>query len=130
MLLTDGATPLSLPDDLEWTDEFDWIPVEQSAEYSLTGSMVVETAEKLSGRPITLVGREKVAWLSRADVLQLRAWAATPGKVLTLTLADARVFSVLFRHQDAPAIEAAPVLFMAPMEPTDFYVATLKFMEI
>jgi hypothetical protein len=66
------------------------------------------------GRPVTLESGDQV-WVSRADVEALQAWASVPGQVLTLTLADARVLTVMFRHHDGVAVEARPVVFMAPL---------------
>lgn len=129
MILTDGVSPLTLPDDLQWTDEYAWQPIDQTAEYSVTGALIIDVGARQAGRPITLSSGGDV-WITRADVDVLRAWASTPGQTLTLTLADARVFAVAFRHQDAPALEAEPVLFMAPMDAGDWYVLTLKLMEI
>ncbi len=130
MILTDGTTPLTLPDDLEWSDEYAWLPVEQSIDYSVTGALIVDVGTKQAGRLITLRGDDKTAWLTRTEVDALRAWAAVPGQGLTLTLADARVFEVAFRHHDAPALDATPVLFTAPMSAGDWYFVTLKFLEL
>jgi hypothetical protein len=128
--LSNGTTTVTLPADLEWVDEYDWLPVEQSADYSVTGALIIDVGARQSGRPITLSGNDSTAWLTRSQVDALRVWAAIAGQALTLTLADARVFAVAFRHQDAPALEAAPVAFTAPMQSGDWYVITLKFMEL
>lgn len=130
MILTDGVTTLTLPGDLQWDDEYAWLPVEQTDEYSVTGALVLDVGERQAGRPITLSGDDSSAWLSRTDVDVLRAWAATPGQALTLTLTDARVFEVAFRHQDAPALDAKPVVFSAPIVAEDRYFITLKFLEL
>ncbi len=130
MNLTDGVTSLTLPDDLEWSDQYAWLPVEQSVEFSVTGALILDVGEKLAGRAITLAGNDSTAWVSRAAVDQLRAWAALPGQSLSLTLADSRVFVVALRHHDAPALDASPVLFTAPMVAGDWYVITLKFLEL
>ena len=66
MAITLGA--VTLPQGLVWSDEFDWTPLAQTTEYSLTGALIVEQAEKQAGRPITLVGGIDFAWLTRNDV--------------------------------------------------------------
>ncbi len=131
LTLSDGTTLLTLPDDLEWADEHAWQPVAQSTGYSLTGALVVETASKQTGRPITLTGDADRAWLSRAQVDQLMAWAAVAGKVLTLTLRGASR-SVVFRHQDGAAISAKQIVPGAPISTPGggTYVVTLNLMEI
>lgn len=100
---------VTLPDDLQWTDEYAWSPVARASEYSLTGALIVEEAAKLAGRPITLGG--DWAWVSIATLTALRALAATPGWTGTLALADAREFIVAFRED---GITAEAVVFEAP----------------
>lgn len=100
---------VTLPDDLQWTDEYAWSPVARASEYSLTGALVVEEAVKLAGRPITLAG--EWAWIDITTLADLRALAATPGWTGTLVLADGRSFTVAFREG---GVTAEPVFFEAP----------------
>jgi hypothetical protein len=130
--LTDGAV-LALPDDLLWSDEHAWTPAVASVAYSLTGALVVESATRLAGRPITLVGPIDMAWVPRSTLTALYAWAAvapteTAGR-FELTLRDARVFTVAFRHADTP-IEAEPVLGFPAQSESDLYRLTLRLMEL
>lgn len=92
MALTLGA--LTLPQGLRWADEFDWSPLAQATSYSLTGALIVEQATKQAGRPITLVGGKDFAWLTRSEVAALKA-LLDAGAEMTLTLHDARTFTVL-----------------------------------
>ena len=70
--LTTSAT-LTLNPDLKWTDENNWNPVEQTAERTITGALVVQVGAMVAGRPITLEPEDdESAWMSRADVEQLR----------------------------------------------------------
>lgn len=124
---------LPLPDDLLWTDEHAWSPAVASVSYLLTGALLVQSATKQAGRPITLVGPSDMAWVTRAVVNQLHGWAAVPlaagsGR-FELTLRDGRVFTVTFRHQDT-AVEAEPVLGFPAQADTDFYRITLRLMQI
>ncbi|MCB2026500.1 MAG: hypothetical protein KDG56_17140, partial [Ottowia sp.] len=93
----------------------------------------IQSATRQAGRPITLVGAPDMAWVTRAAVEQLRAWAAIPVGGSTgrfeLTFADGRVFTVAFRHQEV-AIEAEPVLGIPARSGNDFYRLTLRFLEI
>lgn len=127
--LTVGATTLTLPPDLDWTDEYAWAPVVQEANYSLTGALVVESATRQTGRPITLEGDDDRAWVTRATLDTLRAWAAQPGLVLTLSLRGA-TRPVMFRHQDAPVLETAMILFYGDPTAGNYYRITLKLMEV
>ena len=130
--LTDGVA-LLLPDDLLWSDEHAWSPAISSVSYLLTGALLVQSAVRQAGRPITLVGAPDMAWVTRAVVGALQAWAAVPLATSTgrfeLTLADARVFTVAFRHFET-AIEAEPVTGFPARAESDFYRLTLRLMEI
>lgn len=124
---------LLLPDDLLWTDEHAWTPAVASTSYLITGALLIQSAIRQAGRPITLVGAADMAWVTRATVEQLRAWAAIPVGSTTgrfaLTLADGRSFTVAFRHAETP-IESEPVLGFPARADTDFYRLTLKFLEL
>lgn len=138
MLLTnlkgglDGVS-LFLPDDLLWSDEHSWSPVVSSVSYLLNGALLVQSALRQAGRPITLVGAMDMAWVTRAVVGQLHDWAGVPLSAnagrFTLTLADGRALSVAFRHGET-AIESEPVAgFPARME-SDFYRITVRLMQL
>ena len=77
--LTYNGTTATLSDRLQWSDEFDWSPVEQATAYSTTGALLVDVAVKQAGQPITLEGTDTNAWISRALCSTLKAWAALPG---------------------------------------------------
>jgi hypothetical protein len=53
---------LPLPDDLLWADEHAWSPVVATVSYLLTGALLVQSATRQAGRPITLVGPPDMAW--------------------------------------------------------------------
>nr|DAJ92832.1 MAG TPA: hypothetical protein [Caudoviricetes sp.] len=129
----DTGVALPLPDDLLWSDEHAWSPAVANASYLITGALLIQSSTRQAGRPITLVGPSDMAWVTRAAVNQLHGWAAAPltahsGR-FELTLRDARVFTVAFRHQEA-AIEAEPVLGFPAQADTDFYRITLRLMQI
>lgn len=127
--LSDGVDTITLHPDLYWSDETNWHPVQQSVTRTVTGALVVEVAAMVAGRPITLEPEDdSSAWMTREVVDQLRNWAAVPGKEMVLTLrGEAR--DVLFRHQDG-GLESAPVLHMRDVQDEDYYLCTLRFMEI
>ena len=131
IILTDGVTPLTLNPDLYWSDENNWHPVEQTADRTITGGLVIQSAQRVTGRPITLEPLDdQAAWMKLAQVVALRNWAAVPGQTLTLTLrGEAR--EVIFRHQDG-ALEAQPVIQYRDGDelPVDFYLCTIRLMEI
>lgn len=98
---------LALPPDLQWVDELSWVPLGMTATVSLTGAEIVQSGTLQAGRPVTLQGGTDFAWVNYATVTALLALAAT-GNTYTLTLPDARTFTVRFRAEDTP-VEAAPV---------------------
>lgn len=110
MAITLGA--ITLPATLVWEDEFAWSPVAQSTEYSLTGALIVQEATKLAGRPITLVGKSDsnahTGGISRTDLLALQTALSVAGASWTLTLHDARTFTVA-AQQDPLEAEPLPV---------------------
>ena len=127
--LSDGTVTVSLPDDLDWADELSWSPVQQSAEASITGAMIVQIGTRESGRPITLEA-DATRYVSGDGIAHLHAWSQTAGQQLTLTLRGiAR--NVIFRHHDAPAFTAREIYGRVPtLDGTQYYELTLKLMEI
>lgn len=103
-----------------WVDEFAWTPVEKSTEYSTTGALLVDTGERLAGRPITLQATDQHGWLARSVVEELRALAADPEGVYVFTHADGRVFTVIFAPGD-DAVSATPIQNTRPELPGDDY---------
>lgn len=130
MILATDTTSITLPDDLLWTDEFAWSPVQQSTGYTLAGSLVVEEGVKLAGRPITLMGGDAAAWVSRATIVALKSLEAQPGLAMTLTLPDSRQFSVMFSIGSGSAIETTQVVEFSSPNNADYHTLTLRLMEV
>jgi len=121
---------IELPDDLEWTDEFSWSPVEQSTQYGATGSLFIQESTKQAGRTITLRGEPDMCWVERQTVLALQALRNQTDKVMTLVLSDDRTFSVRF-VQSATPIDVAPVQKGAFFDNKNYYkINEIKLMEV
>ena len=58
---------LPLPDDLLWSDEHAWTPAVATVSYLITGALLIQSATRQAGRPITLVGAPDMAWVTRAS---------------------------------------------------------------
>jgi len=99
---------ITITDDLEWVDEFQWGGVDQSVEPSTTGALIVQEVARPKGRPITLMGGESV-WERRSVIEQLQNLAMQAGQTHRLILADGREFDVMFKRDGSP-VEAKPVL--------------------
>ena len=120
---------LDLPDDLSWTDEHQWSSVSTTSSYLLTGALLIETAFKQAGRPITLQAPEDMAWISRAGLDQLYAWANIPELTMQLVLSDGRAFTVMFRHADG-AIESSSVLGFRGLQADSLWRIQLRFLAV
>lgn len=127
-----GEIVLPLDPDLLWVDENDSSAVKQSKERSLTGALIVQVDGDATSpdRPITLQPEdENSAWMILEDVEVLKEWAAIPGAQFELTLRGV-AYPVMFRHHEPPALAAKKVVHFQDVQPTDFYLVTLKFMTI
>lgn len=121
---------ITLPDELSWLDEMDWSPVAQSTGFGVTGSLFIQEGVKLAGRDITLVGTEELGWITRTVVLLLQTSRNTPDTVLTLTLSDARTFSVRWKNTDK-ALDVSPVIPHNQYDSNALWkVNALRFMEV
>lgn len=131
---------LTLPADLVWQDEFAWSAIVQQSDWALDGSLILQESSMQAGRPITLVGGADAAWMTRAQVQALQALAdAAPDANHTLTLADARSFTVRFRR-GAPStagansgsgpFSATPIVGYAAPEAGDFYAVQINLFQV
>ena len=120
---------ITLPENLHWLDEYDWSPVEQATQYSLTGALLVDEDTKQAGRPITLTTPDNGGWATRATVDSLRA-KLQANTDMTLTLHDGREFTVRWRH-GGQALNAEPVYpGLANPQDDDLYRLRLQFIEV
>jgi len=123
---------VELPPDLQWVDEFDAGSdlVGQDERITITGALVIQASAQQAGRRMTLEGRldgnVAFATVTRTQVEALRALAAVPGEVYTVTLSDGRTFDAAFRRDNGPAIKATPLRHIDPPLPDDLYVVTIS----
>lgn len=122
---------LQLPRGMVWADEFSWSEVQKSAEYSVTGALLIDAAVKQAGRPITLRGDASAGWIQRSVLLSLLTLAAAdPLGEHLLTLADGRSFTVQFAPGEPGPIDASPVARPELPPNTHPYVATVRLIEV
>ena len=128
--LTYNGTTAHLSDRLQWADEFDWSPVEQSTSYSTTGAFLVDVSLKQAGQPITLEGTDTNAWITRALCDTLKAWAALPGAQFDLVLRGI-THPVIFDHAQG-GFSAQPIwrLLDGEITPELMYRPTFKFLKV
>ena len=102
MSQTLNGLPLGQGDNLIWTDELDWTPLEQTKVYGHTGKLVCQNGIKHGGRPVTLTGD----WATRAQIDALMATMLLDDP-LTLVLGS-KTLSVWWDATKTP-IEATPL---------------------
>ena len=128
--LTYNGTTANINDRLDWQDEFGWSPVDQATSYSTTGALLVDVALRQAGRPITLIGTETAAWISRALCSTLQAWAELPGIQLTLVVRG-QSRQVMFDHAKG-GFTGQPVFKLQDGEESNeqLYLPTFRFIEV
>ena len=129
MDLFDGTTTITLPDDLEWSDEYDWDTIRQDVQPMIGGGISISENVLTAGRPLTLVSGENV-WVTKTVLDQVYTMLNNADKQMTLTLPDARAFTVMFKRDGDKPIEAKPVWRKTTQEAGDYYTLTLRFMEV
>lgn len=125
--ISDTNTTITLPEDMQWIDEFDWTPVEQDAEYGLTGSLIVQKGIKATGRPITMFGGDNACWVPRSKVVELQALLTTDDESLTLDYHGTE-FTVIWDHNNKP-LDSKPVARIRNPGSEHKYTLTLRFLE-
>ena len=121
---------ITLPDDLLWINEFEWNPVEQTNERSLTGALLEQEGLLVHGRSIVLSGNGKAGWVSRLTVKSLFALSKAVNKTMTLALPDNRQFSVIFDRSNEAPIEAQQFMPFAYPDDSDQYLLTLRLLTV
>lgn len=98
---------ITLPPDIQWTDEFSGFGVGQTISPTLTGALLVEEFAQTEGRPITLASNG-ASWVERSAVLSLEALAATAlnDQYLRLVWGDGRQFDVVFDRSSGNGFRA------------------------
>jgi len=117
---------VTLDKDMIWSDEFQFTPTSGTAERAIDGHMIVQSFKTVGGQPMTLVGSESFGWQKRSTVLALQALANTPETVLTITLPDARTFSVMFRVEEEQVMFFQPVTLASAPDANFWYYGTIN----
>lgn len=115
---------------LVWADEFDWTGVVTEVAAGINGNLVVQEAALSGGRPVTLQGDAETGWLQRSDLVALQALSGVADATYVLSYNGAQ-YTVRWRHEDAPVIQAAPVVGRENAAATDYYhQITLKLITV
>ncbi|MFD1699875.1 hypothetical protein ACFSB1_11105 [Halopseudomonas phragmitis] len=123
-----SADPALGGDQMEWVDEWDWNPVEQTQERSLTGAMVIQEGGKLYGRPITLQSNGG-AWFTLDTVRALEAKRGALGAVMLLTLPRGDQHFVTWNRVGGAPVQARPIFRCVDPADTE-YELTLRLITV
>lgn len=115
---------ITLPDDLEWSDQDGWCPVAQETTFTLAGRPVFWSMALAGGRPITLELTVEHAWISDSQRVGLQNLASQAAATFDLVY-HGTTYPVIFRHHDPPALALQPI---APG--MNQYVGTIKLQTI
>lgn len=125
----DTRQAVLLPQDMRWTDEYDWSAVAQATpERTLSGAQVIQQGVKRGGRPVTLAG--EWVWLDLGSLRTLRDWSDVPELVMTLTHYNGRSFDVMFRLHDKALTNVSPVRYATPETDAERYTAEICLMTV
>ena len=124
------AAKLLLHPNLFWQNELNWQPVVQAQERGIDGSLHVDAWVRHAGRPIELRG--DAAWINRADLRTLLAWAGTPGLKLTLWWLGAHYQVVFDAGEDGTrAVESRPVFAYSDITDDELHTSlVLRFLTV
>lgn len=127
--LTTNQT-IELDAGLMWSDEFAWSSVEMATSRSLSGALIIETAVKQGGRPLTLSNSDDCNWCDRQTLLTLQGWCNTPACALLITLQNGGTHTVTPDCTNGNALTAKPITELPSFDDADEFNISLKLLEI
>lgn len=120
---------ISLNNSLQWTDRFEWSPVEQGTKRTLGGNLVVYEQGLSKGQPITLRATEETGWFTYGMVTSLRALAAAAGSSYLLTY-HGESYTVKFDHARG-ATEFTPLIPKSTFaNDTDYFIGVMRLFTV
>ena len=120
---------LVLPSDLVWENEFSANNVLTNIDRAINGDMVIFEQYASDGLNIDLVAYEDSGWLTREQVEQLYAMSQQANAVFVLEYHNS-IFTVRFRHEDAPVLELDKLISTAGINADDIFIGRIKLKEV
>lgn len=130
--LASGATTITLPGDMYWSDRFVRSLVATNVEIASNGAAIIEEFQQIGGYPITLEPWNAIdTWVPRSTVEALNALADAPlTSPMVFTYNDGTVVTVRFRRDGGGLpVEARPVYPIFPEDGNTPYFLTLRLMQ-
>ena len=127
--ITDGSTTVTLPPDLVWVDEFSSSQIAQDTKRSLSGAFVVFESLKIQGRPISLMSDDDSGWISRSDLITLRALEEQVDTTMTLSH-NGTNYNVRFDRSNGSGVTARAVIDCSDPSNDHKYALSLKLLTV
>ncbi len=108
-----------------WEDQYVSSQVEQTVRRTLQGRMVAFSGPLVGGRNATFSGGDDHGWLTVATLNSLLSLAAVPGAIYTMVRGE-ESYSVMFRHNDPPAVDMRMLIPRTAVAGTDYVAGTIK----
>jgi hypothetical protein len=112
-----------------WTDRWGSQEVSQKILRTIGGNAVFFHAAIHNASAITLESLGDQGWQTLETVEKLYALAAVPGAQYLLDLGTVQ-FSVMFRHEEAPAFEATPLIPKTLADAGQYFLVKLKLITV
>jgi hypothetical protein len=119
MATTTTLGGMDLPD-VVIANEFGQETVFSDFDRALDGSPVIWEQAILSGQALDLIGGVDFGWITREDLLSLKALAEVAGASYILNF-DGNESTIRFRNETPPVITAVQVVSRVNPEVTDWY---------
>ncbi|OQW92830.1 MAG: hypothetical protein BWK78_00440 [Thiotrichaceae bacterium IS1] len=116
-----------LPEETVWLNQFNYAPVRQSVNRTVSGTVVYTTQKLYGGRPINLELEQGFAWLDYSAVSELMQLAEIPGRTMSLNWEDI-FYVVLFDHSATP-YEFKPLVGYNKVD-QDFYYGVINLITV
>lgn len=118
---------ITLPNGLQWVDEFTNVNTLQSSARTLDGGLVVFHRQLIGGKLITLESLSDAGWVDRATLQGLRSLADAVDASYILEIRGTQ-YTVIFRHADG-ALDAVPVFPTGNNPPSStYYLVKIRLM--
>ena len=124
---------ITLNQDMVWREQFSALSVRQTVRETLGAAPVVAAFPVGKGIPITLLATDVngrlIGILKKSVVDSILALAAVPGGINTLTYKGTN-YSVIFRHEDAPAVDMVPLIAKTSYGANDLMRGEIKLLTV
>ena len=120
---------VTLPEGMTWTNEFDYTPVAMTKDFTLTGSILVQTQIATAGRVIKIEGTQDHGWIQKSKFDQLRVNSQS-NSTFVFTDSNGNNFNVVWDHSSGHAVTGSPLQLKSIYQPTDYFSCSLTLLTV